>query len=41
LPDTATNPNAIASPIDLLLAEEEAREVLVLSYTLNLNFWER
>jgi hypothetical protein len=31
----------IASPINLLLEEQEAREVLVLSYTLNLDFWER
>lgn len=32
---------AIASPLDLLSEEEQAREVLLLSFTLNLEFWER
>jgi hypothetical protein len=33
--------DAIASPLNLLSDEEAAREVLVLSFTLNLEFWER
>lgn len=31
----------IASPLNLLSEEEQAREVLLLSFTLNLEFWER
>jgi hypothetical protein len=31
----------IASPLILLSDEEQAREVLLLSFTLNLEFWER
>ena len=33
--------DAIASPLNLLSEEDEAREVLLLSFTLNLEFWER
>jgi len=33
--------DAISSPLDLLGQEEQAREVLLLSFTLNLEFWER
>lgn len=33
--------DAIASPLNLLSEEEHAREVLLLSFTLNLEFWER
>jgi hypothetical protein len=31
----------ISSPLNLLAEEEQAREVLLLSFTLNLEFWER
>lgn len=40
MPDPAPSA-AIASPLNLLREEESAREVLLLSYTLNLEFWER
>lgn len=33
--------DAIASPLDLLWEEERAREVLLLTFSLNLEFWER
>jgi len=33
--------DTIASPLNLLNDEEQAREVLLLSFTLNLEFWER
>lgn len=33
--------DAISSPLDLLGQEEQAREVLLLSFTMNLEFWER
>lgn len=34
-------PDTIASPLNLLSDEDGAREVLLLSFTLNLEFWER
>lgn len=39
--ELAPAPDAIASPLNLLRDEVEAREVLLLTYTLNLEFWER
>jgi len=41
LSELPSAPEAIASPLNVLRDEEHAREVLLLSYTLNLEFWER